>query len=75
MEEKETLEPVFKDILKELDLAKEGQESRFEAGKLKGLLLNPAEQRRLTGIIVQHKASGQGANQPNLMSLLRWHRN
>ncbi|WP_208604939.1 type IV secretion protein Rhs [Rodentibacter genomosp. 2] len=74
MEEKETLAPVFKDILKELDLAKEEQGSRFEAGKLKGLLLNPAEQRRLTGIIVQHKsewARSQSTKFNELIALAR----
>ncbi|WP_244149471.1 hypothetical protein [Rodentibacter genomosp. 2] len=60
MGEKEKLAPVFKSILDELDLDKAQSqgygESRFEAGKLKGLLLNAAEQRRLTGIVVQHKS-------------------
>ncbi|WP_237184414.1 hypothetical protein [Rodentibacter caecimuris] len=74
MEEKETLAPVFKDILKELDLAKEEQGSRFEAGKLKGLLLNPVEQRRLTGIIVRHKsewARSQSSKFNELIALAR----
>ncbi|MCR1838580.1 hypothetical protein NSA18_11905 [Pasteurella caecimuris] len=74
MEEKETLAPVFKDILKELDLAKEEQGSRFEAGKLKGLPLNPVEQRRLTGIIVRHKsewARSQSSKFNELIALAR----
>ena len=56
MEEKEKLAPVFKSILDELDLdkAQDSQGNRFEAGKLKYLLLSPVQQRRLTGIVAKH---------------------
>ncbi|MBN6062082.1 glycoside hydrolase, family 19, partial [Aggregatibacter actinomycetemcomitans] len=52
-----SLKPVFKAILEELDPGKdkEGQNSPFEAGRLKHLLLDATEQRRLTGIVVKHK--------------------
>jgi|GEM_PF-1723412 glycoside hydrolase, family 19, putative len=56
VEEKEKLAPVFKSILDELDLdkAQDSQGNRFEAGKLKDLLLSPVQQRRLTGIVAKH---------------------
>lgn len=77
MEEKEKLEPVFKSILDELNLDKAqsgSQENRFEAGTLKRLLLNAAEQRRLTGIVVQHKsewAKSQVSKFDELIALAR----
>ncbi|WP_228414598.1 hypothetical protein [Aggregatibacter actinomycetemcomitans] len=57
IKDKESLKPVFKAILEELDPGKdkEGQNSPFEAGRLKHLLLDATEQRRLTGIVVKHK--------------------
>ncbi|WP_244151925.1 glycoside hydrolase family 19 protein [Rodentibacter myodis] len=55
IEQKNELDPMFKAIMTELNLeADKGTPIKFEAGKLKDLLLNPIQQRRLTGIIAKH---------------------
>ncbi|WP_233117349.1 glycoside hydrolase family 19 protein, partial [Aggregatibacter actinomycetemcomitans] len=53
---------------------KEGQNSPFEAGRLKHLLLDATEQRRLTGIVVKHKsewAKSQASKFDELIALAR----
>ncbi|WP_244149478.1 glycoside hydrolase family 19 protein [Rodentibacter genomosp. 2] len=55
IEQKNQLDPMFKAIMTELNLeADKDTPIKFEAGKLKDLLLNPRQQRRLTGIIAKH---------------------
>ncbi|WP_318256516.1 hypothetical protein [Rodentibacter caecimuris] len=55
IEQKNELDPMFKAIMTELNLeADKDTPIKFEAGKLKDLLLNPRQQRRLTGIIAKH---------------------
>ncbi|MDG2961357.1 glycoside hydrolase family 19 [Bisgaard Taxon 10/6] len=55
IEEKNKLDPLFKAIMDELDLeANKGAPIQFEAGRLRDILLDPIQQRRLTGIIVKH---------------------
>ncbi|WP_233127131.1 glycoside hydrolase family 19 [Rodentibacter sp. Ppn85] len=55
IEQKNELDPMFKAIMAELNLeADKGTPIKFEAGKLKDLLLNPIQQRRLMGIIAKH---------------------
>ena len=55
IEEKNKLDPLFKAIMDELDLeADKGAPIQFEAGRLRDILLDPIQQRRLTGIIVKH---------------------
>ncbi|WP_262401277.1 N-acetylmuramidase domain-containing protein [Aggregatibacter actinomycetemcomitans] len=76
IKDKETLKPVFKAILEELDFGKdrEGPNSPFEAGRLKHLLLDVTEQRRLTGIMVKHKsewAKSQASKFDELIALAR----
>ncbi|WP_386688301.1 hypothetical protein [Lonepinella sp. MS14437] len=55
IEEKNQLDPMFKAIMDELDLEVDaGMQIRFEAGRLRDILLDPIQQRRLTGIIARH---------------------
>ncbi|MDG2942356.1 glycoside hydrolase family 19 protein [Exercitatus varius] len=55
IEEKNKLDPLFKAIMDELDLdTDKGAPIQFEAGRLRDILLDPIQQRRLTGIIVKH---------------------
>ncbi len=55
IEEKNQLDPMFKAIMDELDLEVDaGMPIRFEAGRLRDILLDPMQQRRLTGIIARH---------------------
>ncbi|KYK86217.1 hypothetical protein SC29R_10130, partial [Aggregatibacter actinomycetemcomitans serotype f str. SC29R] len=76
IKDKESLKPVFKAILEELDFGKDrqGPNSPFEAGRLKHLLLDVTEQRRLTGIVVKHKsewAKSQTSKFDELIALAR----
>ena len=55
IEQKNELDLMFKSMMDELDLEKDKNAAvSFEAGKLKGLLLSPVQQRRLTGIVAKH---------------------
>ena len=57
IEQKNELDPMFKSIMDELDLdVDKNTPAVFEAGKLKDLLLNPIQQRRLTGIVAKHES-------------------
>uniref|UniRef100_UPI00359F371F glycoside hydrolase family 19 n=1 Tax=Glaesserella sp. TaxID=2094731 RepID=UPI00359F371F len=55
LEDKNQLDPMFRAIMDELDLeADKSTPIQFEAGRLRDILLDPIQQRRLTGIIVKH---------------------
>ncbi|MDG2950221.1 glycoside hydrolase family 19 protein [Exercitatus varius] len=55
LEDKNQLDPMFRAIMDELDLdTDKGAPIPFEAGRLRDILLDPIQQRRLTGIIVKH---------------------
>ncbi|WP_243647944.1 hypothetical protein [Cricetibacter osteomyelitidis] len=62
--QKDELTPLFKAIMDELDLEKDnGTPVIFEAGKLKNLLLDSIQQRRLTGIIAKHESEWKSTRQ------------
>ncbi|WP_244298085.1 hypothetical protein [Actinobacillus vicugnae] len=75
IQQKEELDPLFKAIMDELDLdADKGTSVVFEAGKLRDVLLDSVQQRRLTGIIAKHESEWKSTRQADFAEVCALYR-